>query len=244
MKIFTTAVIKGGTGKSTTAAALSQAAAAAGKKVLAIDLDPSGNLSRMLDADLDAAGSYELLHGGDPEQLIQRTNQGLDVISAGPDLATEKTGPRSALRLKNALEPILRKYQFVFIDTPPTMGELTYNALNASTGLIIPLEADTSSIQGLYNIREITELIQAKNPELRITGAVLTKYDGRAKLNRYLRDTIEDACKEAGIPYLSEIRAGVSIKEAQAFRRSLFEYAPRSKPAEDYKQLFKKIQKG
>ena len=241
MKVFTTAVIKGGTGKTTTTAALAQAAAAAGKKVLAVDLDPSGNLSRMLAADLDAAGSYELLHGEDPAQLIQRTPQGIDVISASPELSTEKW---HVLRLKKGLEPVLRKYQFVFIDTPPTMGDLTYNALHASTGLIIPLEADTSSIQGLRNISEIARLIQTKNPELKITGAVLTKYDGRAKLNRYLRDAIAEACKESGIPYLSEIRASVAIKEAQAFQKSLFEYAPKSKPAEDYKQLFKKIQRG
>lgn len=243
MKIFTTAAIKGGTGKSTTAAALSQAAAASGKKVLAIDLDPAGNLSMMLNADLNAGGSYELLHGADPAQLIQKTDQGVDVICSSAKLAEEVTKGGSPRRLQAALEPIRKKYQFIFIDTPPTMGELVRNALQASTGLIIPLEADTSSVQGLYNISDIAHGIQKTNPDLKITGVLLTRYDGRANLNKYLRDSIEAAGKEVAAPFLGVIRPGVAIKEAQALQKSLYQYAPRSKPAQDYMAIFKTIAK-
>lgn len=243
MKIFTTAVIKGGTGKTTTTAALAQAAAAAGKKVLAIDLDPAGNLSLMLGADLAAAGSYNLLHGADPEELIQKTDQGVDVIASSTNLATEQSRAGSAGRLRAALDPIRKKYQFIFIDTPPTMGEIVFNAMTASTGLIIPLEADTSSEQGLYLITDTARAIQKKNPDLKITGVLLTRFDARSKLNLYLRESIEDTCREVDAPFLGVIRPGVKIKEAQALQKSLYQYAPRSTPAQDYMEIFKKISK-
>ena len=104
MQIITAAVIKGGTGKSSTIAALAQAATAAGKKVLAIDLDPQANLSFFIGADQNRPGSYELLHGTDPAQLIQDTPQGIAAIAASPDLATLTTRAGSARHLQNALD--------------------------------------------------------------------------------------------------------------------------------------------
>ena len=241
MKIITAAIIKGGTGKTTTAAALAQAAAAARKKVLAIDLDPQGNLTTFIGSNPTVPGSYELLHGTEAAQLIQGTEQGIDMLVSSPDLAGERTAPGSARRLLTALEPIKKRYDLIIIDTAPTMGELVFNALQASTGVIIPLEADTSSLQGLQQIADIAQQIQTRNPELKITGAVLTRYDARPKLNRYLRELIERRCKEMGIPFLAAIRPGIAIREAQATQRSLYDYAPNSKPALDYKSLFETI---
>lgn len=242
MQIITTAVIKGGTGKTTTAAALAQAAAAAGKKVLCIDMDPQANLSFFIGADQNRAGSYQLLHGSDPGQLIQKTEQGLDAITASPDLSQEQTTTASARRLQEALEPLKKRYDFIFIDTPPQMGELTFNALQASTGLIIPLETDNSSLQGLYQITDIAHQMQKSNPALSIIGTILTRYDARPNLNRYLQEVIASKGKEIGAPFLMGIRPGIAIREAQAMQQSLFVYAPKCKPAQDYKELFKKIQ--
>ncbi len=244
MQIITTAVIKGGTGKTTTAAALAQAAAAAGKRVLAIDLDPQANLSFFIGADQNAGGSYDLLHGIEPGQLIQHTAQGIDAITASPDLATERTTPASAKRLQQALEPLKGNYDFVFIDTPPQMGELTFNALQAATGLIIPLETDNSSLQGLYQITDIAHQMQHSNPDLTVLGVILTRYDQRPKLNRFLQGSIEKTGQEIGAPYLMSIRPGIAIREAQALQQSLYEYAPKSKPAQDYKKLYEMIQEG
>ena len=241
MRIYTTAVIKGGTGKTTTAAALAQAAAAAGKKVLAIDLDPQANLTFFIGADQNAPGGYQLLHDTPAAELIQRTPQGIDAIAASPDLATERTTPASAMRLQEALEPIKRKYDFIIIDTPPQMGELTFNALQAATGLIIPLETDRSSLQGLYQITDIARQIQESNPALKITGVILTRYDARAKLNRYIKEVIEEQGKEIGAPFLMGIRPGIAIREAQALQRSIYDYAPNSNPAKDYQTLFERI---
>ncbi len=243
MQIITTAVIKGGTGKTTTAAALAQAAAADGKKVLAIDLDPQANLTFFIGADQNAPGSYQLLHGAEPRELIQATAQGIAAIAASPDLATEKTTPASAKRLQAALEPIKKGYDYIIIDTPPTMGELTFNALQAAHGLIIPLETDNSSLQGLYQIADIAHQMQRSNPALSIIGTVLTRCDTRSKLNRYMQGVIADTGKEIGAPLIMSIRPGIAIREAQALQRSLYEYAPKSKPAADYLQLYKMINK-
>ena len=241
MQIITTAVIKGGTGKTTTAAALAQAAKEDGRRVLCVDLDPQANFSYILAADQNAPGSYQMLHGAPAAELIQTTPQGLDVIPASPDLAAERTTPNSARRLADALEPLKGKYSFVFIDTPPTFGELTFNALRASTGLIIPLETDANSLQGLYNVVDIAKQMQAHNKDLKILGTVLTRYDRRSNLNKYLKGVIEEQGKEAGAPLLGTIRAGIALREAQALQKSLYEYAPKSNPAKDYLQLYKAI---
>lgn len=244
MQIMTAAVIKGGTGKTTTATALAQAAAAAGKRVLAIDLDPQANFTFFIGADQNSPGSYQLLHGTDPAQLIQRTAQGIDAIAASPDLATERTTPASAKRLQTALAPLKNDYDFAFIDVPPQMGELLFNALQAATGLIIPLESDNSSLQGLYQITDIAHQMQRSNPALSIIGVVLTRYDSRPKLNRYLQEVIAERGQEIGAPFLMGIRPGIAIREAQAMQLSLFDYAPRSNPAQDYKRLFDMISEG
>lgn len=244
MQIITAAVIKGGAGKSTTAAALAQAAVAAGKKVLCIDLDPQANCTFFIGADQNRPGSYQLLHGSEPAQLIQATEQGIDAIAASPDLAAEKTAPGSAKRLQAAIEPLKKEYDYIFIDTPPAMGELTFNALQACTGLIIPLETDNSSLQGLYQIADIAHQMQRSNPDLSIIGVTVTKYEKNTKVNRFMRDAIAEKAQEIGAPYLLEIRKGTAIREAQLMQQSIYQYAPRSNPAQDYKTLFEMIQEG
>ena len=244
MQIITTAITKGGTGKTTTAAAIAQAATADGKKVLCIDLDPQMNFSAIIGADPTRPGSFDLLHGKRAADVIQRTGQGLDAITGSPDLATEKTTPASAMRLQTAIKPIKKGYDLIIIDTPPLTSELTFNALQACTDLIIPLETDNNALQGLYQITDIARHIQQTNKALKIRGTVLTRYDPRSKINRVLRDAIERTGEEIKAPLLAEIRAGIAIREAQAQRLSLYEYAPKSKPALDYLKLYSIITGG
>lgn len=245
--IISTAIIKGGTGKSTTAAALAQAAHSQKKKVLAVDFDPQGNLSTFLDGDRqDVKGNaYNLLHGADVESVIYTTPQGIDLITASTDLATEKTSSGSAKRLEAALAPIVKRYDFIIIDTPPTMGELTFNALQTSTALLIPLDADTASIKGLYFIADVAaQMKQRSAKNLSYIGVLLTRYRGRANINQFLRDATEEAAGKIGAEYLGEIRDGVAIREAQSMRKNLFDYAPKAKPTLDYMTIYKKIIKG
>lgn len=238
MKIITTAAIKGGTGKTTTAAALAQAAVKDGKKVLAVDLDSQANFSCILNAKVTGPGVYQLLHGTPAAELIQETPQGIYVISASPDLAVEKTKAGSARRLAAALEPVKEDFDLIIIDTPPQMGELPFNALQAAEGLIIPLESDINSLHGLYQVVDIALQLQQSNPALRILGAVLCRFDARSNINRYMQEQIAEAVAKAGAPLLMTIRSGIAIREAQALQRSIFEYAPRSKPAQDYLKLY------
>lgn len=244
MQIITTAVIKGGTGKTTTAAAIAQAAVAAGKKVLAVDLDPQANLSFTIGADQNKPGAYQLINGTPAADLMQSTEQGITAIAASPDLATVKTTPGSAKRLQRALEPVKDDFDLIIIDTPPTMGELTFNALQAATGLIIPLTADTYSLQGLYQITDIAHQMQRSNPALSIIGVVITQYDSRPNFKKYIQSVIAEKGAEAGAPFLIAIRAGIAIAEAAAMQQSIFDYAPNSNPAQDYKKLYEMIAEG
>lgn len=241
--IITISIIKGGTGKTTTAAALAQAGAYAGKKILAVDLDPQGDLSAMLGATRDGPGAFMVLHGADPHSAAQSTTHGLDVLAGGPDLATERTAPGSALRLSRALEAVKQEYDYIIIDTPPSMGELTLNGLQAAETLIIPLLTDARSLQGLYSVADLADSIHRSNPGLSFIGTLITRYDSRPKLNRFLRDAIEKRSREVGASYLGEIRQGIAIREAQAMQEDLYTYAARSKPASDYMTLFTKLAK-
>lgn len=241
MQIITAAIIKGGTGKTATAAALAQAGAKAGKRILAVDLDPQANFTFTLGADPNRPGAVQLFRGTAAADVMQTTEQGITVIAGHRDLSNERTTPGSAKRLREALEPVKNDFDLCVIDTPPTLGELVYNALNAANGLLIPLETDTNSLQGLYQITEIAQQIKHSNPDLQILGVVLTRYDARPKLNRYLHDVIAEKGAAIGAPLLSEIRAGVAVREAAAMQQSLFDYAGNSKPAADYMQLYKKI---
>ena len=243
MQIITVANQKGGTAKSTTCAALAQAAVSKGLQVLAIDLDPQGNLSFALGAN-PAAGTgnaYNLLTGRPAVECIQATAQGLDVIPASADLATITSGTGTAHRLRRALEPIKGDYDIIVIDTPPTAGELQYNALMAATGLIIPLQADAFNLQSLYQMTDTARRIQETNDDLQILGVVFTQYDGRSIIARQMQKTIINKAAELGAPYLGTIRGAVSVKEAAALQESLYQYAPKSKPAADYMDVFNYI---
>lgn len=243
MTIYTIATDKGGTAKTTTAAVLAQAAHHAGKRVLAIDLDPQGNLTYCLAADARQPGSYELLHGAPSSSVIQTTPQGVDVIPASRNLLTEASAAGSARRLSQALEPLKRKYSACFIDTPATAGELQYNALQAADRLIIVLEADGYCVQALYQIHDTAEQIRQSNPRLKYAGVLITKWESNAaNIEKYLRDQIKQTAEALHIPYLGEVRRQrAPLKEATAFQQSLYDYAPKCNPAADYMAIYERI---
>lgn len=241
--IYTIATQKGGTGKTTTAAALAQAAAYKGKSCLAIDLDPQANLTYCLAADETQPGSYDLLHGAAASQVTQTTAQSIDVISASPDLQTETSSRGSARRLQKALAPLKDQYDVIIIDTPATAGELQYNALQAADRLIIPLEADAYNLQSLAQITDAAAQISDSNPDLQIAGVLLTQYDPRPVINRQLREMLQENAAAQGIPFLGTVRKAVAVKEAAALQVSLFDYAPKCKPAADYMNIYEQLEK-
>ena len=239
--IITAAIVKGGTGKTTTCAALAQAAAADGKTVLAVDLDPQASFTTAINGNPNRPGSYDLLTGAEISEAIQKTPQGIYCICGSSDLAGIQTRPGSGQRLRERLEPVKNEFDIIIIDTPPTMGELQNNALQAATDLIIPLEADPDSLQGLYQISDIAQHIQKSNKALKIAGIIITRYDARPNLNRYYKEAITQKAQEVKIPFLAAIRQSIAVKEARATRQSLYEYAPNSNAAKDYLTLYKTL---
>ena len=247
MRIISVANQKGGTAKTSTAHALATGAAYKGKRSLAIDFDPQGNLSFIMGADASRAGAYELMkQQAKAAQIVQYTSQG-DIIPASLNLAAadiEFSGkPGRDFFLQAALEPLRDAYDVVVIDTPPTLGTLLVHALTASDAVIIPMNADILSLQGLYQLAEtINQVKSFCNKGLKVTGILITKYSGRTVLARDIKETIEAKCAELGIPVLNTvIRDGVAVREAQTTQESLFAYAPNSNPAKDYLQLFDEI---
>ena len=247
MRIISVANQKGGTAKTSTAHALVTGAAYKGKRSLAIDFDPQGNLSFIMGADANRAGAYELMkQKAQAERIIQHTSQG-DIIPASLNLAAadiEFSGkPGRDFFLQAALEPLQDAYDVAVIDTPPTLGTLLVNALTASDEVIIPMNADILSLQGLYQLAETIDQVKSFcNKGLKVTGILLTRYSGRTVLARDIKETIEAKCAELGIPLLNTvIRDGVAVREAQTTQESLFAYAPNSNPAKDYLQLFDEI---
>lgn len=240
-QIIAVAIQKGGTGKTTTAAILAQAAAHMGQKVLAIDLDPQANLSFALAADTRGAGAMDLLEGHPAGEIIQQSPQGLDIIPASWSLATATSSRGSARRLERALTPLKWSYDLIIIDTPTKAGELQYNALQAATGLLIPLQADIYNLQSFYQMTDTARQIRTSNKGLKLAGILFTRYTGRSALEKSMRATIEGEAAKAGAPILGAIREGVAIREAAALQRSIYDYAPKSKPAQDYLTVYKEL---
>lgn len=239
MKVFTSVSQKGGCGKTTTTAALAEAAAYKGRRALALDLD-AGNLSFALAADRSKGTTFDLINGTPAADLIQSTNiAGLDIIPAGLDNATITNG--SAESFKKALQPLKRKYDYCFIDTPAGAGIMQYNALIAADLAIIPVLAEVFSIQTLYQLAGTLQEIQAINTKLK-AAAILANYDKRTTIAKQMRESISDALQELNFINCGSVRTCSKAGEAIALQKSLFEYAPRCKAAADYMNVYNIIE--
>lgn len=238
---------KGGIGKTTTAQALGNGLNKRGMKTLLVDLDPQGNLSLSMGADLMQNTIYEAIKGEVRiEEVIQYTNQG-DIIASNILLSGAEVDlnnrPGREYTLKELLEPLKKKYDFIVIDTAPSLGLLTINSLTAADKVIIPLSADIYSLQGLGQLQNtINSIRKYVNPNLEIEGILLTKFNERTILNRDLKESIEEAASVMNTKLFKVyIREGVAIREAQAENTSIFDYSPDSKPALDYKAFIDEI---
>ena len=232
---------KGGVGKSSTAQALAVGLKLRGFKVLTVDMDPQGNLSYGMGA---ATGDeiptvYDLMKGtATAAEVIQHTEQGdvmpSNVLLSGAELEFNRTGREH--KLERALRDVSGSYDYIVIDTPPSLGVLTVNAYTAADRLIIPMISDIYSIQGIYQLYDTVE--QARdycNPALTISGILITKYNGRAVVRRDLKESIEELAERIGTKvYKSTIREGVAVVESQASRQGLQHYAPGANVTKDY----------
>ena len=233
--------------KTTTASALIGYAKQKGKSVLAIDCDPQSNLTYSMGGNSNVQGLYSVLvNGVSAEKVIQTTSQG-DLIAAGLDLAAAEMNiaarPGRDFILRKAIEPLRNKYDYIVLDTQPDLNSIIINALTAADAVLMPIQANSFSIMGLYQMQTTIEQVQQYcNPSLKIAGIVLTKYKLRQTLAVDMRESIAEQAQEIGTRLFDTfIREGVAVEQAQAMQQSLFDYAPNSNPAKDYMSLFEEM---
>lgn len=228
---------KGGVGKTATAQALGAGLIRKGCSVLYIDLDSQTNLTYGLGADAAGLSSMDVLTGeATAQEAIQHTPQG-NVIAgaealAGADTAIDGTGKE--YRLKEALDGL--QYDYCIVDTSAQLGTLTVNALTAADSVVIPVQAEVYSLQGIGQLSKAIEAVKKYcNHDLYIRGILITRYNGRAIISRDMQSNLEEAAKQLKTwLYSTPIRECVSIKEAQAQQQDIYSYAPRSNAAKDY----------
>ncbi len=249
-RIFAIAQQKGGTGKTTTAHAIGAGLARQDKAVLFIDLDAQRNLTYALKA-LNHAGATAadvLAERATAAAAIIRNPTGdlatpCDLIPAGDKLAIHTlTGNGWQYALRRAIEPVKKDYDYIIIDTPPQLGQILACTLTAATDVIIPTLADFFSLQGVNQAIQTIEQAQGINPDLKISGILITKYSPRKILSR---DTAELLAKTAAAHrtkvFTTTIRACIALAEAVAAQTDIFAYAPRSVAAQDYTALLAEL---
>lgn len=239
--MYTIAVInqKGGVAKTTTAAALGAGLIDRGFSVLLVDLDAQGNLTASTGA--KAGGAMELLSG--LTVVPQATAQG-DIIASSPALAVADstiTETGKEYKLREALTAF--KYDYCILDTPPALGILTINALTAANTAVVPARADMFSLQGIAQLSQTVAAIKKYcNPALTVSGIVLTMYNRRTILHREIAEVLTNAAAQLNTKlFNTKIRPCNALAEAQAKRKSIFQYAPKSNAAEDYRALITEI---
>jgi len=245
---------KGGVGKSTSSALLADGLVLEGYKVLLIDLDSQGNASLNVGADPNKPTIYDALmkrlnaqeavqlrtheHAHDVGSRVERAS----IIPSGSKLANidlELMSTGKEYRLKELLIPLRSMFDYIVLDTPPALGVVTINAMTAANSLIIPAHADVFSLQGIGQLKETIDAVhEYTNKELIVAGIILTRHNARTVLGRDMTEVARETAKRIGtFLYKTVIRESVVIREAQAKQQSVYDYAPRSNSAYDYREF-------
>lgn len=239
---------KGGVGKTTTAINLSAALARAGKKVLLVDLDPQANSSlTFFDQKAIEDSVYELLTEtslGYEKVVKASAISGLDVLPSRISLAkfeSKVIGEFDApFRLKDRLDGLTKLYDYVLIDTPPTLGLITVNALVASDYLIIPIQPSYFALEGTDDLLETIDKVKARpNPDLQVLGVVITLHDKRTTLARDIQEQIRQVFGEK--VFSTVITKSIRLEESPAYKETIFTFAPTSSGANEYSSLCEEV---
>ena len=238
---------KGGVAKTTTTASLGVALAEHGQRVLLVDLDPQACLTFSLGVDpedLEDSISAVLTQGAPASGALLETTEGVDLLPATIELAgaeaalLTRTGRELTLRM--ALDDLEGRYDWVFLDAPPSLGVLTVNALTAAREVLIPLQCETLSHRGVGQLLDtIHDVRRLLNPRLRILGVLPTLFDGRTN---HARIVLADVSERYQLPVLEPpVPKSVRFAEAPALGRSILSTSRRSKGAEAYRQIARSL---
>lgn len=237
---------KGGVGKTTTSCALAGIFASKGYRVLAVDLDPQGNMSFSLGASEEGYTIHDVLTGKCPmADAIQVTDNchvvPSNILLSGMEL--ELTVSRREFILQEALADIREHYDFILLDTPPALSILTINAYTAANDLIIPMTAEILSLQGISQLKDtILAVKKYYNHHLNVRGILLTRYNARTLLNREVEEMAGIVAEQLSTVILNtKISTAVSVAEAPAHQKTLIQYAPRCRACQEYCALAEEL---
>lgn len=239
---------KGGVAKTTTTINLGVAFQEMGHSVLAVDLDPQGNLTMSLGLNPDTVrpSMYDVLVSGVAIRRVIHHRE-LDVAVASIDLAAVEIALSSLIgrerALSKALMPVGDSYDYILVDTPPSLGLLTVNALTAADAVIVPVQCEYLSLRGLAQLERTLELVRENlNPRVHIAGIVPTMYDPRTIHGREAVEVLRSSFGE--LVFQTTINKTIRFAEAPVRGESVLKYAPDSQAAKAYRQLAREVLNG
>lgn len=247
-RIIAIANQKGGVGKTTTAINLSASLASLGKKVLALDLDPQGNMTSGLGVDKDQVENsvYDLIIGqtGIEKCICKEVIENLDVLPSNINLSAaeiELIGVENKeYIIRNEMEKVKERYDFVIIDCPPALSMLTINAMTTADSVLVPIQCEYYALEGLSQLIHTINLVQERlNPALIIEGVVFTMYDARTNLSLQVVENVKDNLDQT--IYKTIIPRNIRLAEAPSYGMPINLYDPKSTGAESYLLLAEEV---
>ena len=247
-RIIAVANQKGGVGKTTTAINLSSCLSALGKRVLAIDMDPQGNMTSGLGVDKDNVEKtvYDLIIGRATveECLCKEVFENLDLLPTNIDLSAaeiELIGVENKeYIIRNEMGKVKERYDFVIIDCPPALSMLTINAMTTADSVLVPIQCEYYALEGLSQLIHTINLVQERlNPALVIEGVVFTMYDARTNLSLQVVENVKDNLDQT--IYKTIIPRNIRLAEAPSYGMPINLYDPKSTGAESYLLLAEEV---